>query len=111
MSVPEEPVCIYLFRRNPVFTSLHLKSLVHVNRLWVRHIGTTRIGTGLYLTSAIWNGDNNYNLDSHYCTVHINDIFIWNIILRSFIILLSVHFDTEYEIWDKSGLHLIKECY
>ncbi len=28
--VPEEPVCIYLFRQNPVFTSLHLKSPVHV---------------------------------------------------------------------------------
>jgi hypothetical protein len=30
MSVPEEPVCIDLFRQNPVFTSLHLKSPVHV---------------------------------------------------------------------------------
>jgi len=27
---PEEPVCINLFRQNPVFTSLHLKSPVHV---------------------------------------------------------------------------------
>ncbi len=26
MRVPEEPVCIELFRQNPVFTSLHLKS-------------------------------------------------------------------------------------
>jgi hypothetical protein len=27
---PEEPVCIHLFRQNPVFNSLHLKSPVHV---------------------------------------------------------------------------------
>ncbi len=33
MRVPEEPVCIDLFRQNPVFTSLHLKSPVHVHRL------------------------------------------------------------------------------
>jgi hypothetical protein len=30
MRVPEELVCIHLFRQNPVFTSLHLKSPVHV---------------------------------------------------------------------------------
>jgi hypothetical protein len=30
MRVPVEPVCIDLFRQNPVFTSLHLKSPVHV---------------------------------------------------------------------------------
>ncbi len=30
MKVSEEPVCIYLFRQNPVFTSLHLRSPVHV---------------------------------------------------------------------------------
>jgi hypothetical protein len=35
MRVPEEPVCIDLFRQNPVFTSLHLKSPVHVHRLSV----------------------------------------------------------------------------
>jgi hypothetical protein len=28
--VSEEPVCIYIFRQNPVFTSLHLRSPVHV---------------------------------------------------------------------------------
>ncbi len=28
MGVSEEPVCIYLFRQNPVFTSLHLRSPV-----------------------------------------------------------------------------------
>ncbi len=28
--VSEEPVCIYLFRQNPVFTSLHLRFAVHV---------------------------------------------------------------------------------
>jgi hypothetical protein len=33
MKVPEEPVCIDLFRQNPVFTSLYLKSPVHVHRL------------------------------------------------------------------------------
>jgi hypothetical protein len=33
MRVPEEPVCIDLFRQNPVFTSLRLKSPVHVHRL------------------------------------------------------------------------------
>ncbi len=30
MRVSEEPVCIYLFRKNTVFTSLHLSSPVHV---------------------------------------------------------------------------------
>ncbi len=30
MRVPEEPVCIELFRQNPVFTSLNLKCPVHV---------------------------------------------------------------------------------
>jgi hypothetical protein len=30
MRVPEEPVCIYIFWQNLVFTSLHLKSSVHV---------------------------------------------------------------------------------
>jgi hypothetical protein len=30
MRVPEEPVCIDLFRQNPVFTSLHLKYPAHV---------------------------------------------------------------------------------
>jgi hypothetical protein len=34
MRVPEEPVFIDLFRQNPVFTSLHLKSPVHVRRLF-----------------------------------------------------------------------------
>jgi hypothetical protein len=33
MRVPEEPVCIDLFRQNPVFTSLHLKSPVLVHHL------------------------------------------------------------------------------
>ncbi len=36
MRVPEEPVCIDLFRQYPVFTSLHLKSPVHVHRLGER---------------------------------------------------------------------------
>jgi hypothetical protein len=35
MRVPEEPVCIDIFRQNPVFTSLHLKSPVHVHRLCI----------------------------------------------------------------------------
>ncbi len=30
MRVSEEPVCIQLLRQNPVFTSLHLKTPVHV---------------------------------------------------------------------------------
>jgi hypothetical protein len=30
IGVPEEQVCIDLFRQNPVFTSLHFKSPVHV---------------------------------------------------------------------------------
>ncbi len=34
MRAPEEPVCVHLFRQKPVFTSLHLKSPVHVHRLW-----------------------------------------------------------------------------
>ena len=33
MRVPEEPVCVHLFWQKPVFTSLHLKSPVHVHRL------------------------------------------------------------------------------
>jgi hypothetical protein len=35
MRVPEEPVCIDIFRKNPVFTSLHLKSPVRVHRFSV----------------------------------------------------------------------------
>jgi hypothetical protein len=30
MRIPEKPVCINLFRQNPVFTSLHLRTPVHV---------------------------------------------------------------------------------
>jgi hypothetical protein len=30
MKVSEEPVCIHLIRQNPIFTSLHLRSPVHV---------------------------------------------------------------------------------
>ncbi len=30
IKIPEEPVSIHLFRKNPVFTSFHLKSPVHV---------------------------------------------------------------------------------
>jgi hypothetical protein len=37
MRVPEEPVCIDLFRQNPVFTSLHLKYPVHVVPPQVRY--------------------------------------------------------------------------
>ncbi len=37
MRVPEEPVCVHLFRQKPVFTSLQLKSPVHVHRLWARN--------------------------------------------------------------------------
>ncbi len=33
MRVPEEQVCVHLFRQKPVFTSLLLKSPVHVHRL------------------------------------------------------------------------------
>jgi hypothetical protein len=39
MRVPEEPVCVHLFRQKPVFTSLHLKSPVHVHRLWTNSGG------------------------------------------------------------------------
>ncbi len=35
MRVAEEPVCVHLFRQKPVYTSLHLKSPVHVHRLWI----------------------------------------------------------------------------
>jgi hypothetical protein len=34
MRVSEELVCIYLFRQNPVFTSLHLRYPVHVEPPW-----------------------------------------------------------------------------
>jgi hypothetical protein len=34
MRVSEKPVCIYLFRQNPVFTSRHLRPLVHVVPPW-----------------------------------------------------------------------------
>ena len=36
MKISEEPICIYLFRQNPVFTSLHLRSPVHVEPPLVR---------------------------------------------------------------------------
>ncbi len=44
MRVPEEPVCIDLFRQNPVFTSLHLKSPVHVHRLRSNHFCPSTMG-------------------------------------------------------------------
>ncbi len=41
MRVSKEPVCIYLFRQNPVFTSLHFISPVHVvppqEKRWFTH--------------------------------------------------------------------------
>jgi hypothetical protein len=37
MRVPQEPVCVDLFRQNPVFTSLHLKSPVHVVPPLINH--------------------------------------------------------------------------
>jgi hypothetical protein len=46
MRVPEEPVCIELFRQNPVFTSLHLKSPVHVRRLRDQLFPSTDPGGG-----------------------------------------------------------------
>jgi hypothetical protein len=54
MRVPEEPVCVHLFRQNPVFTSLHLKSPVHVHRLWGA-VGPLRLQLiFLLLTSGYW---------------------------------------------------------
>jgi hypothetical protein len=37
MSVSEEPVCICLSQQNPVFTSLHLRSAVHVVPTLIGH--------------------------------------------------------------------------
>jgi hypothetical protein len=62
MRVPEEPVCVHLFRQKPVFTSLHLKSPVHVHRL--SSPTTLSVYTSLYnisssskddVKSLIWN--------------------------------------------------------
>ncbi len=50
MRVPEEPVCILLFPKNPVFTFLHLKSLVHVAPPLVR-AGCARPSTFTVSTS------------------------------------------------------------
>jgi hypothetical protein len=61
MRVPEEPVCVHLFRQKPVFTSLHLKSPVHVHRLRKHRT---------YPESLIYN----YLPSSQrVCTIHRND--------------------------------------
>ncbi len=61
MRVPEEPVFIGLFRQNPVFTSLHLKSPVHVvqplasSRYITTYFGGGDTGVSYFLTSlAQW---------------------------------------------------------
>jgi hypothetical protein len=55
MRVPEEPVCIDIFRQNPVFTSLHLKSPVPVHRL---RMGEWEAGSYFYLRGLgrAWQG-------------------------------------------------------
>ncbi len=50
MRVAEEPVCVYLFRQKPVFTSLHLKSPVHFHRR--RRHDTTRRHFWIFYSNA-----------------------------------------------------------
>jgi len=47
MRIPEEPVYIDLFQKNPVFTSLHLKSHVHVVPPLAKFFPFFQPGTGL----------------------------------------------------------------
>ncbi len=53
MRVAEEPVCVHLFRQKPVFTSLHLKSPVHVHRLVVTMFYKRRLFVIFILTAAL----------------------------------------------------------
>jgi hypothetical protein len=49
MRVSEEPVYTYLFRQNSVFTSLHLRSPVHVAPLLVAISLPKAAGTALFI--------------------------------------------------------------
>jgi hypothetical protein len=53
MRVPEEPVYIDLFRKNPVFTSLHLKYHVHVvpPLMYVSEVRKTMIATDFFVAN------------------------------------------------------------
>ncbi len=57
MRVAEEPVCVNLFLQKPVFTSLHLKSPVHVHRLWAKQWKHNDAGWRiLYSEAVVMNG-------------------------------------------------------
>ncbi len=59
MRVPVEPVCIDLFRQNPVFTSLLLKSPVHVvqrRRTWTGDFKCREVKTGFYRNRSMKTG-------------------------------------------------------
>ncbi len=56
MRVPEEPVFIFLFRKNPVFTSLRLKSPVRVVHTWryIKRFGQIEAGDAAKLFNIIF---------------------------------------------------------
>ncbi len=73
MSVPEEPVCVQLFRQKPVFTSLHLKSPVHVHRLsLVRFINSEFLSTKFCAFAML----NHKDFQSLYTDKKENNIFL-----------------------------------
>ncbi len=47
----KNPVCIDLFRQNPVFTSLHLKFPIHVHHLSLHHSYSVYVH---YIQNAVW---------------------------------------------------------
>jgi hypothetical protein len=63
MRVPEEPVCSDLFRKNPVITSLHLKSPVHVvpPQVFIRHPAPLDVGRGWSFSQNLAIFDSKYS--------------------------------------------------
>ncbi len=78
MRVPEEPVCVHLFRQKPVFTSLHLKSPVHVHRLSIQW------ETKLFCLAA-----NRFSCESHCLEI----LFLCRTDGKSLSLLLWAHWD------------------
>jgi hypothetical protein len=68
MRVPEEPVCIDIFRQNPVFTSLRLKSPVHVHRLWTfwRNLKCVDGPRLLMQNNLLWNSSEKTKCSLHF---------------------------------------------
>jgi hypothetical protein len=79
MRVPEEPVCIDLFRQNPVFTSLQLKYPVHVLPPQPNQkSGMQMKGIGLRPSCALWRLRKNRSTCLHINLTFFESLFYIN---------------------------------